>query len=262
MAKILAFNWKLNPQDKKLADQLFSVYEKQAKNRKNSRVIVCPPLEFLFGLSQYQSLAKSHHLDFGAQDCFWENLGPYTGTVSALNLKLSGIDYVILGHSERRLHLGETDAMVNKKTLNAVGSGLKPILCIGEGFKIHEKGEETAKKFLKKQLEVSLKNVSSLSVSQKNQLTITYEPIWTISNNSGNVADNPSDAAAMIKYLKEILAIRYSLLNIKVLYGGSVNSKNVAGFLSYNIIDGFLIGRASLDKEEIKKIIDETEKRG
>jgi len=239
MAKILAFNWKLNPQDKKLADQLFSVYEKQAKNRKNSRVIVCPPLEFLFGLSQYQSLE-----------------------ISALNLKQTGVDYVILGHSERRIHLGETDEMINKKIINAIGSGLKPILCIGEGFKIHEKGEETAKKFLKKQLEVSLKNVSSLSVSQKNQLTITYEPIWTISNNSGNVADNPSDAAAMIKYLKEILAIRYSLLNIKVLYGGSVNSKNVAGFLSYNIIDGFLIGRASLDKEEIKKIIDETEKRG
>ena len=252
---LLAFNWKLNPQTKKQAESLFDFYAKNS-SKVRSQIIVCPPFEYLFGFSHQASVA-SRRIGLAAQDCFWENLGPFTGTVSALNLKLSGIDYVILGHSERRLHLGETDAMVNKKVLNAVGSGLKPILCFGESLGIHEKGANAVKKFIKKQISENLKGLNHFSLSQRNSIIFVYEPVWAISSNSGNVAEDPNEAVGIIRYIKSVLATDYELSSVKVLYGGSVNQKNVGGFLANGAIDGFLVGRASLDKEEIKKITEE-----
>lgn len=253
--KILAFNWKLNPQTKKQAESLFDFYIKISGKSQN-QVVVCPPFEYLFDFGRQPS-AVSRYVSLGAQDCFWENLGSFTGTVSALNLKLSGVDYVILGHSERRLHLAETDAMVNKKVLNAIGSGLKPVLCLGETRLIHEKGEDATRKFIKKQIRGSLGGLNSFSLSQRSNIIFVYEPIWAISSNSGNVADSPDDAAKVVRFIKELLAADYGLRASRVLYGGSVNSKNIIGFLAHSEIDGFLIGRASLDKEEIKKMIQE-----
>lgn len=255
---LLVFNWKLNPQTKKQAESLFDFYIKISGKSQN-QVVVCPPFEYLFGFS-CQSSVVSRHVSLGAQDCFWENLGPFTGTVSALNLKLSKIDYVILGHSERRLHLGETGTMVNKKVLNAIGSGLKPVLCFGEALGVHEKGEDAVKKFIKKQIRDNLKGLDSFSLSQRSNIIFVYEPVWAISSNSGNVADNPSDAAEVVKFIKELLIMDYKLQMPKVLYGGSVNSKNINGFLARSEIDGFLVGRASLDKGEIKKTIELCEK--
>lgn len=222
--------------------------------KSQNQVVVCPPFEYLWFLAEKKDKPG---LNLGAQDCFWENLGPFTGTVSALNLKLSGIDYVILGHSERRLHLGETGMMVNKKVLNAVGSGLKSILCFGEALGVHEKGEAAVKQFIKKQIFDGLKGLNSFSLSQRSNIIFVYEPIWAISSNSGNIADNPSDAAEIIKFVKELLITDYGLHVPRVLYGGSVNSKNIVGFLARSEIDGFLVGRASLDKGEIKKIVEE-----
>ena len=214
--RIIAFNWKLNPATAKQAEGLLDTYRASASHHKNSLVVICPPFEYLFSFAiRHSPLATGFSL--GAQDCFWENLGPYTGTVSALNLKLSGIDYVILGHSERRLHLGETDAMVNKKTLNAVGSGLKPILCFGEALEIHEKGESAIKKFIKKQISDDLKGLNSFSLSQRSNIIFVYEPIWAISSNSGNVAENPEEAAGIIKYIKSLLATDYQLPAARVL---------------------------------------------
>ncbi len=250
---LLVFNWKLNPQTKKQAEALFDFYIKISGKSQN-QVVVCPPFEYLWFLAEKKDKPG---LNLGAQDCFWENLGPFTGTVSALNLKLSGIDYVILGHSERRLHLGETGMMVNKKVLNAVGSGLKPILCFGEASGVHEKGEAAVKQFIKKQIFDGLKGLNSFSLSQRSNIIFVYEPIWAISSNSGNIADNPSDAAEIIKFVKELLITDYGLHVPRVLYGGSVNSKNIVGFLAHSEIDGFLVGRASLDKGEIKKIVEE-----
>ncbi len=252
---LLAFNWKLNPQTRKQAESLFDFYVKTGSKTKN-QVVVCPPFEYLFDFSRDQK-SGVRHLSLGAQDCFWEDLGPFTGTVSALNLKLSGIDYVILGHSERRFHLAETDAMVNKKVLHAIGSGLKPILCFGETLGVHEKGEAAVKQFIKKQLLGDLKGLNSFSLPQRSNVVFVYEPVWAISSNSGNIADRPSDAAKVIKFIKESLIVDYGLQVSKVLYGGSVNNKNIEGFLAHEIIDGFLVGRASLDKGEIKKIIEE-----
>ncbi len=258
MSKILAFNWKLNPQTKKQAESLLDFYAKNSAKAK-SQVVVCPPFEYLFDFSRHLK-SDIRYLNLGSQDCFWENIGPYTGTVSPLNLKLSGIDYVILGHSERRILLGETDAMVNKKILAAINSGIKPIICFGENIDAHEKGKAAVKKFIKKQALDNLKDLNSFSLSQRSNLIFVYEPIWAISNNSGNIADNPSDADETIKFIKELLMTDYGLQIPKVLYGGSVNSKNIAGFLAYPEIDGFLVGRASLDKGEIKKIVEFCEK--
>lgn len=256
--KTIAFNWKLNPQTEKQAEVLFEIYSDLAANSKN-QVIVCPPFEYLFGLCRRQNHGN-RYLGLGAQDCFWENLGPFTGEVSALNMKLAGIDYVILGHSERRIHLKETDEMVNRKLLNAITSELRPILCFGEDAAVHEKGEASVKKFIKKQVAAAIKGFESLPLSQKNNLIFAYEPVWAISGNSGNVADSPSDAGAVIRLMKDWLVSDFKLQSPRVLYGGSVNGKNVQAFLSQENIDGFLVGKASLVKDEVKKIIEETDR--
>ena len=252
MAKTLIFNWKLNPATQKQAEALLGVYQKTVS--KNCEIVISPPFEHLWFLNAKKPVLG---LGFCAQDCFWENLGPYTGAVSALNLKLSGIDYVILGHSEKRIHLGETDAMVNKKILNAIGSGLKPVVCFGEDLKTHAKGEDVVKKFIKKQLTGALKGLNSYSLSQKNSIIVAYELVWAISNNSGNVADSPADAAKIIEFIKDLLVSNFGFQVPRVLYGGSVNRKNIKSFLSFDQINGFLVGRASLDREEIQTIVRE-----
>ncbi|MEW5805212.1 MAG: triose-phosphate isomerase [Patescibacteria group bacterium] len=250
---LLVFNWKLNPQNFNQAVKLFEAMKTGSKKAKNSVIVICPPFEHLFRILNLG--AKVSNLYFGAQDCFWENSGSYTGEISPLGLKTAGVDYVILGHSERRQYLDETNEMINKKLISALSFGLKPMLCLGEDEKTHFQGEKAVNSFLKSQLVQSLLGAERLSLSQKSNLILVYEPIWAISDNSGNLADNPADAAAAIKYLKEILVADYQLPIPKVLYGGSVNSKNIADFLKYPEVDGFLIGRASLNQQQAKEIM-------
>lgn len=253
--KTIIFNWKLNPQTFQLAQKLFSDYQKINSKLKNTFLVACPPFEYLWLLNQ-----KRSGLALGAQDCFWEDLGAFTGSVSGLNLKTSGIDYVILGHSERRSYLGETDEIVNKKVLHAINSGLRPVLCLGEDLKTHQQGETAVNNFVKKQLKKNLSGFEVLSASQKNQLIVAYEPIWAISSHSGGVADNPENASRVIRLLKEILTKDFQIPSVKVIYGGSVSSKNIVSFLGYQEIDGFLPGRASLDVNEVQAMVEACEK--
>ena len=170
-------------------------------------------------------------------------------------LKNSGVEYVIVGHSERRKYLNETDEIINKKVLAGLKAGLKVILCVGEDLLIRRHGKKAAENFIKKQLEKDLKGIRSLVVSRKllvRNFTIAYEPIWAI---GAGHSDTPQDAVEIIKYIKNLLAARYSLNSIRVLYGGSVDSKNAANFLKHPEIDGALVGHSSLKAEEVKKMI-------
>jgi triosephosphate isomerase len=249
MQKLIIANWKMNPVGESEALVL-------AKKIDASNVVIAPPFIFL---KTIKKLVKKAWL--GAQDVFWENSpaggSAYTGEVSPDQLKSFGVRYVIIGHSERRA-LGETDEVINKKVKAALAAGLKVILCVGEpierGFTRTSRGltrnEREAKKYVKNQLTKDLRGVKSSVISHRS-LVIAYEPIWAIGTGRG---DKPEDTAEMAKYIKKLLVISYKF-RVKVLYGGSVTSKNVAGFLSQKEIDGALVGGVSSKPKEFQKII-------
>jgi len=240
MAKLLIFNWKMNPSA--LEEALFLAMESDYKN-----AVVDPPFPFIEEVSKVLKKAK-----LGAQDLFWEERGAFTGEVSAKELKSVGVKYVIIGHSERRHKLGETDEMIAKKLKAAVDAGLIPILCIGETKKEKDAGQREA--VIKRQLTKGL----SLVIGHKSlnrSLLVAYEPVWAIGTGD---PETPESAFGTIKYIKSLFKTLYPkpyTLNPKVLYGGSVNSQNLMDYLQYKEIDGALVGGASLKKEEVQKMM-------
>ena len=242
MKKIIIFNWKMNVAD-------FIRVDKDNK----IEIVVCPPFTHLEKVKN----SLSSKIKLGAQNCFYENEGAYTGEISPKMLKNLGVEYVIIGHSERRRYLDETDEVINKKVSAALKAGLKVVLCIGEDLAIRKRGPKAVRIFIKKQLEKDLKNSKSLILNSKlrNHLLIAYEPIWAISTSGTGKICQPKDALEMIKFIKNIFNTKYHLPNTKVIYGGSVNSKNIKNFVKYPEIDGALVGGASLKPKEVKKII-------
>jgi triosephosphate isomerase len=209
---LIVANWKMNPENFSQAKILFNLVKKRIKNIKNTEVIICPPFVFL-------SLLKAN----GAQDCFWEERGAYTGEISPKMLKNLDCQYVIIGHSERRHYLGETDEMINKKLKAALKMGLKPILCIANLSQ------------LKKGLE---------GIFEK--IIIAYEPLSAIGTGK------PYDWEKAKKTKDKIQKILSK--NIKILYGGSVNSENALSYIKQGGFQGLLIGSASLKAKEFIKI--------
>ncbi|HEY4496907.1 MAG TPA: triose-phosphate isomerase, partial [Candidatus Paceibacterota bacterium] len=187
----------------------------------------------------------------GAQNMFWGDLGAYTGEISWRQLKRLGVEYVILGHSERRKYLDETDELINKKVSAALRVGLNVILCVGEPLNIRRKGISIAKKFVKSQLLKNLRSTNKLKSHLTNKLIIAYEPVWAIGTGK---PDKPESAVEMSTFIKSIVMSQLSVLP-PVLYGGSVDAKNAEGFLSNDLIDGALVGGASLKSKEFQKII-------
>jgi len=235
MKRLIVANWKVNPQTEAEAVKLAKVSDEK-------NVVVCPPFPFLEEVGKVLKKAE-----LGAQDV----------PVSPLMLKNLGVKYAILGHSDRRIKLGETDEMVNKKVRAALAVGFKVILCVGENLAVRKMGIASAKKFIKTQLQRDLKFPTHYSLPTTN-LIIAYEPVWAISANKNAKSDTPADAAEMIKFIKKSLVISQKL-SVKVLYGGSVSSKTISGFLKYKEIDGFLVGGASLRSREFSKIISKVE---
>jgi len=237
-SKLLIANWKLNPETSWAAIRLAKAVDKKG-------VVICPPFIFLTEIKKVLKRAA-----LGAQDVFWEEKGAYTGEVSAAALRDLGVKYVIIGHSERRRWLRETDEMINKKVRAALGAGLKAILCVGEPLSVRRQGLATAKKFVKNQLKKDLKSISMSHVADRLSLIIAYEPVWAIGTGR---ADKPEETVEMAKFIKSQLpATGYRL---PVLYGGSVNSLNARNFLQYKDINGALVGGASLNAKEFGKII-------
>jgi len=238
MKPLIVANWKMNPQTLAEANRLFNSVKNGVKNIKKVEVVICPPFLYLFDfLSRW---IKSQILKLGAQDCFWEEKGAFTGEVSPTMLKDLGCKYVIIGHSERRA-LGETNEMINKKIRAVLKANLRPILCIGETEK--ERKEEETKKVLKNQLEKSLNCLISQSL---NRLIIAYEPVWAIG--TGRACGIP-EAQAVDLFLKKIIK------NVSILYGGSVNSQNARNYIKKAGFQGLLVGGVSLNAKEFIKIV-------
>ena len=212
---------------------------KSFKKKNLLKVIYCPPNTLINPMS---NKLKNTKIYVGSQNCHEnENFGPSTGSVNSKMLKSVGASYVIIGHSEVRQR-GETNNLINKKIKVAIKSGLKIIFCVGETLK--EKKGKLTKKVLSKQINLGLNKIKN-----KKGILIAYEPVWSIG--SGRVP-KPLELFQIINFIKK------KNRNIKVLYGGSVNSKNIDQLNSINNIDGYLIGGASQDSKKFIDIIKKT----
>ncbi len=246
MRKLIIFNWKSNPHNADSALKLARTVENSVSAKKNFEIVIAPPFPFLEDVGKIIKKAK-----LGAQDAFWEDVGSYTGEVSWRQEKYLKVKYVIVGHSERRRYLNETDEMINKKVKAALKAGLKVVLCVGENSAIRRRGKKVIESFIKNQFQKDLRNIGNRK-SETGNLIAAYEPIWAI---GAGRPDTPEDALKTIKFIKKFLIAKRYTINPKVLYGGSIDSKNIAEFLKYPEIDGVLVGQASLKTGEIKKMI-------
>ena len=243
--KVIAGNWKMNmlPNDAINFIEKLSILTKDTQNE----VIICAPYTDLF----YALLmAQKTHIKIGAQNMHFEKKGAYTGEISGEMLKAIGVEYVIIGHSERRQYFAETDETVNKKLKAAFKYGLKPIVCVGETLEQREAGK--AEEIVTTQIE---KDLEGLTNEQVQNTIIAYEPIWAIG--TGKTATS-EDANNMIKTIREKIANIYgqNVSNgVIIQYGGSVKASNAKELFSMSDIDGGLVGGASLKVEEFSKIV-------
>jgi triosephosphate isomerase len=250
MKIFLVGNWKLNPQSQRAAENLFNSINNRLKKSldifKKEKIIICPPFVYIAGLKKLflKSDLKNFDFHFGAQNCFFQEKGAFTGEISAKMLKLLGVKFVILGHSERRRIFGETDEMINKKVLMALKEKLIPILCIGET----EKERRSGKTFqvLNRQLKKGIENLSHHKNQRSNifNIILAYEPVWAIGTK------NPCDPESAKKVL---LFLRKILTKTPILYGGSVNSENARDYIRAGF-NGLLVGGASLRAKEFVEI--------
>ena len=232
-----------------LPDETITYIDKLAELVKDTEneVILCVPYTDLF----YALLtAQNTNIKIGAQNMHFEEKGAYTGEVSPKMLKAINVEYVIIGHSERRQYFNETDETVNKKLKSAFEYGLKPIVCVGETLEQREAGKAT--EIITKQTELALQDLTN---EQVENTIIAYEPIWAIG--TGKTATS-EDANNAIKDIRNKIAQNYGQNvadRVIIQYGGSVKAKNAKELFSMSDIDGGLVGGASLDAEEFSNIV-------
>ena len=245
MHKLIVANWKMNPQSYAEAEKLVNAVGVGIKNKKAVEVVLCPPFPWLTDLSH-----KHRKFSWGAQDVFWKPKGAYTGEISPTMLKSSGVEYAIIGHSERRRWLNETDEMVNRKAQAALKAGLRAVLCVGEPFAARRKGTAAVLRYVRGQLARAVKNIPK---ERRGRIVVAYEPIWAIGT---GVPCDWFEAERMVRACAAYLAIKEKFRDVRGLYGGSVSAKNTESYLNAEYIDGLLVGGASLNIKEFSAIID------
>jgi len=234
--KLVVGNWKMNPENLDDAKRIASAISRSVKNLK-TKVVLCPPFVFLGSLSGIR----------GAQDVFYESSGAFTGEVSPAQLASVGVEYVIVGHSERRA-LGETNEIVNKKVRAVLENGMTAIVCAGE--KVRDHGGEYLHE-IKAQITHALKDVNKRYVSN---IVIAYEPVWKIGQRE---AMSPVEIHEMSIYIRKILHDLYASMaeDVKIIYGGSVMADDADRIVGEGNVSGLLVGRESLKPKEFVEIV-------
>jgi triosephosphate isomerase len=244
--KLIVANWKMNPETRREAKQLFRHITAKRPQMSGVAPVICPPFPYIHELAGNYSGSKFF---FGAQDIFVEATGSFTGEVSPTQLRDAGARFVIVGHSERRA-LGESFSDVAAKTRAALAHNFHTIVCIGESTRDLD---GLYLKFLKEELHASLEGVKK---SQTKNLIIAYEPLWAIGD--GGHAATPDDMHQMTIFIRRELQALFGkapATRISILYGGSVDADNAVSFVTEGEADGLLIGRASLNPAEFTKIL-------
>lgn len=241
---IIVANWKMNTTLAE-AEILLTAYKNQLRHYKNIDIVVCPPCIWLAPMAENLS-RNLIHLKLGAQNVYFEDKGAYTGEISVRMLK-NIAQYVIIGHSERRKYFNETIIDTVKKINTVLNAGLTPIVCLGEQSKMMR----SRRNLIFKELEIIFKHIKNTDFEK---IIIAYEPVWAIG--TGRAATG-AYSAEVISKMREIIAQQASekiAQNIRILYGGSVESKNISEFIGQPAIDGVLVGGASLKIREFTKI--------
>jgi triosephosphate isomerase (TIM) len=245
---VLAANWKMNPTSAGEAAALVQGITEAARSQDRVTVAIFPPFVWLLGVLE---LLDSTGIELGGQDCHWEPSGPFTGEVSAA--MLAGFcQWVIVGHSERRA-MGETDQQVARKAGAALAAGLATIICVGEQQDQHDTGQ--AAEVVGAQVKAAL---AEGSADDSHRLVIAYEPVWAIG--TGKNAD-PEHAYKMMRLIRDAAAHIIgdkAGLNLRVVYGGSVNAANIEQYVELPQCDGCLVGGASLKADEFSAMIRST----
>ena len=243
--KVIAGNWKMNM----LPDETITYIDKLAELVKDTEneVILCVPYTDLF----YALLtAQNTNIKIGAQNMHFEEKGAYTGEVSPKMLKAINVEYVIIGHSERRQYFNETDETVNLKLKASLNEGLKPIVCVGETLEQREAGE--TEKVITDQIEKALKD---LTPEEVRNTIVAYEPIWAIGTGKTATAEDANTSIKQIRNkIKDLYGENISE-EVIILYGGSVKPENAKELFSMSDIDGGLVGGASLKADTFSKIV-------
>ncbi|MBU2447179.1 MAG: triose-phosphate isomerase [Bacteroidetes bacterium] len=245
--KVVAGNWKMYKDKSETIELISGLKEKLSKFNSEVEVIICPPFT---SIEIAKELLKGSVIHLGAQNMHFEDEGAFTGEISAKMLKSFGVEYVILGHSERRSIFREDDKMINKKVLKAVSVGLKPIFCIGET--LEERENNKTFDVIARQLTEGL---SSISNEHLNEIIVAYEPVWAIG--TGKTA-TPSQAEEVHKYLRKLIEEKFGRSfaeSMRILYGGSVKPDNAKELFSQPNIDGGLIGGACLKADSFYDVI-------
>ena len=243
--KVIAGNWKMNM----LPDATIRFIDELTPLVKDtqSEVILCVPYTDLF----YALLtAQNTNIKIGAQNMHWEESGAYTGEISASMLKSIGVEYVIIGHSERRQYFNETDESVNKKIKAAFKYELNPIVCVGETLEERENGEA-----IKKVTDQVMLALDGLTEKQVENTVIAYEPIWAIGTGKTATSDDANEIAKAIRQKITNLYGQNTAERVIIQYGGSVKASNSKELFSTSDIDGALVGGASLKSDEFEKIV-------
>lgn len=242
---IIAGNWKMH---KTIAEAVaFAEAIKPQVSTTDVEPVICAPFTMLKDLKQ---VTKGSNVKIGAQNMHFENSGAFTGEIAPAMLQELMVDYVIIGHSERRQYYNETDETVNKKVKQAFAHGICPIVCVGESLEERESG--STKEIVRGQTQ---KGLQGLSDEQMKQAVIAYEPIWAIG--TGKTASS-SQANEVIAYIREVIKEMYSeevSEEVRIQYGGSVKPANVEEIMNESDIDGALVGGASLEAEDFVRLV-------
>ncbi|NCA67556.1 MAG: triose-phosphate isomerase [Clostridia bacterium] len=242
---IIAGNWKMN-NSIAATKALIAALKPLVANAKCD-VVVCTPYT---SLAAAVEAAKGSNIKVGAENVHWAEKGAFTGEISADMLVELGVEYVIIGHSERRQYFGETDATVNMRTKAALAKGLLPIVCVGELLAEREAG--ITAEVVRKQTKIGL---AGITTEELNNVVIAYEPVWAIGTGKTATSDDANDT---IKVIRDCVAEIYNKETadaIRIQYGGSMSPKNASELMAMPEIDGGLIGGASLKAEDFDKVV-------
>ncbi len=242
---ILVANWKMNKTVKEAV--AFIAKLKKLVKKPRATVVICPPFT---ALQAAGAELKGSPFILGAQDVYILPKGAFTGEISSPMLREFGVKFVIVGHSERRNNLQETDDLINLKVKAACEAGLRPILCIGESWDDRKEGKTN--EVVEKQL---IAGIDALSERDISRILIAYEPVWAIGTGNNALPGQAQDVHATIRNALGTFVSKEAAKEVPILYGGSVNSSNIASYLRETDIDGSLIGGASLDPSEFAKVI-------
>ena len=243
---IFAGNWKMNKTVAEALDLVAGIKRELGK-AKEADIVVCPPFT---ALSEVSKAILNSNVRLGAQNMSEHNFGPYTGEIAAGMLKEFSVRYVILGHSERRLHQQETNALIAKKALAAHRAALKPIVCVGEMLAEREAGQ--TEKVVEEQVRGSL---AGLTAEQVEETIIAYEPVWAIGTGRNATAEQAEQAHAFIRRLLGKLFNETVARRVRIQYGGSVKPSNARELMGRPDVDGALVGGASLEDRSFADIV-------